>query len=113
QTTMVDVSAKTRKNLDELLEMVLLQADVSELKANPNRRARGTVIEANLDRGRGAVATVLVQNGTLRIGDNLVAGIADCKVRAMFDDQGKPVDAAGPSQPVEVLGWNDVPAAGD
>ena len=113
QTTMVDVSAKTRKNLDELLEMVLLQADVAELQANPKRRARGTVVEANLDRGRGAVATVLVRSGTLRVGDNLVAGIADCKVRAMFDDQGNAVDAAGPSEPVEVLGWNDVPAAGD
>ena len=113
QTTMVDVSAKTSKNLDELLEMVLLQADVADLQANPARHARGTVVEANLDRGRGAVATVLVQNGTLRVGDNLVAGIADCKVRAMFDDQGNSVDSAGPSQPVEVLGWNDVPAAGD
>jgi translation initiation factor IF-2 len=113
QTTMVDVSAKTGQNLEDLLEMVLLQADVAELRANPERRARGTVIEANLDRGRGAVATVLVQNGTLQVGDNLVAGIADCKVRAMFDDQGKPVEGAGPSQPVEVLGWNDVPNAGD
>ena len=113
QTTMVDVSAKTGQHLEDLLEMVLLQADVAELRANPNRRARGTVIEANLDRGRGAVATVLVQNGTLKVGDNLVAGIADCKVRAMFDDQGQSVASASPSEPVEVLGWNDVPAAGD
>jgi len=113
QTTMVDVSAKTGQGLDELLEMVLLQADVAELKANPNRRARGAVIESHLDRGRGAVATVLVQNGTLRVGDSLVAGIADCKVRAMFDDDGNQVTEAGPSMPVEVLGWNEVPAAGD
>jgi translation initiation factor IF-2 len=110
---MVNVSAKQKLNLDELLEMVLLQADVSDLKANPNRKARGAVIEANLDRGRGAVATVLVQAGTLHIGDNLVAGIADCKVRAMFDDQGRPLTEAGPSTPVEVLGWNEVPRAGD
>jgi translation initiation factor IF-2 len=113
QTTMVDVSAKSGENLDELLEMVLLQADVSELQANPDRPAQGAVIEANLDRGRGAVATVLVQTGTLRIGDNLVAGIADCKVRAMFADDGSQVTEAGPSRPVQVLGWSEVPAAGD
>ncbi len=113
QTTMVDVSAKARLNLDELLEMVLLQADVSDLEANPNRGAQGAVIEANLDRGRGAVATVLVQTGTLRVGDNLVAGIADCKVRAMFADDGSQVTEAGPSRPVQVLGWSEVPAAGD
>jgi len=113
QTTMVDVSAKSGQNLDELLEMVLLQADVSELHANPDRPAQGAVIEANLDRGRGAVATVLVQTGTLRIGDNLVAGIADCKVRAMFADDGSQVTEAGPSRPVQVLGWSEVPAAGD
>ncbi|MDP8969263.1 MAG: translation initiation factor IF-2, partial [Actinomycetota bacterium] len=113
QTTMVDVSAKARQNLDELLEMVLLQADVAELKANPERPARGAVIEAHLDRGRGAVATVLVQHGTLRVGDSVVAGIADCKVRAMFDEQGEPVAQAGPSTPVQVLGWNEVPDAGD
>ncbi|MBW3604109.1 MAG: translation initiation factor IF-2 [Actinobacteria bacterium] len=113
QTTMVDVSAKARQNLDELLEMVLLQADVSDLEANPNRPAQGAVIEANLDRGRGAVATVLVQTGTLRVGDNLVAGIADCKVRAMFADDGSQVTEAGPSRPVQVLGWSEVPAAGD
>jgi translation initiation factor IF-2 len=113
QTTMVNVSAKTREGLDDLLEMVLLQADVAELKANPDRPARGAVIEAHLDRGRGAVATVLVQHGTMRVGDALVAGIADCKVRAMFDDDGQPVDQAGPSTPVQVLGWNEVPDAGD
>jgi translation initiation factor IF-2 len=113
QTTMVNVSAKQKTNLDELLEMVLLQADVMDLSANPYRKARGAVVEAHLDRGRGAVATVLVQAGTLRIGDNLVAGSADCKVRAMFDDNGDPVKEAGPSMPVEVLGWNEVPAAGD
>jgi translation initiation factor IF-2 len=113
QTTMVDVSAKSGQNLDELLEMVLLQADVSELRANPDRPAQGAVIEANLDRGRGAVATVLVQTGMLRIGDNLVAGIADCKVRAMFADDGSQVTEAGPSRPVQVLGWSEVPAAGD
>jgi translation initiation factor IF-2 len=113
QTTMVDVSAKTGQNLDELLEMVLLQADIAELEANPDRPAQGAVIEAHLDRGRGAVATVLVQAGTLHIGDSLVAGIADCKVRAMFDDAGQQVTEAGPSKPVQVLGWSDVPAAGD
>jgi translation initiation factor IF-2 len=113
QTTMVEVSAKTKQGLDDLLEMVLLQADVLELQANPNRPARGAVIEAHLDRGRGAVATVLVQAGTLHVGDNLVAGSADCKVRAMFDDNGKPVERAGPSTPAQVLGWNEVPDAGD
>ncbi|HVM00959.1 MAG TPA: translation initiation factor IF-2 [Egibacteraceae bacterium] len=112
-TTMVDVSAKSGQNLDELLEMVLLQADVAELQANPNRRARGAVIEAHLDRGRGPVATVLVQAGTLKVGDTLVAGIADCKVRAMFDDEGQPLTDAGPATPVQVLGWNEVPDAGD
>ncbi len=113
QTTMVNVSAKAGTNLDDLLELVLLQADVAELTANPDRKARGAVIEANLDRGRGAVATVLVQAGTLRIGDNLVAGVADCRIRAMFDADGRPVKVAGPSDPVEVLGWSEVPAAGD
>ncbi|CAN5129267.1 hypothetical protein BH23ACT9_BH23ACT9_32260 [soil metagenome] len=113
QITFVDVSAKTGANLDELLDLILLQADVEETKANPEREARGTVIEANLDRGRGAVATVLVQNGTLRIGDNVVAGVASCKVRAMFDDTGDRVTEAGPAMPVQVLGWSDVPDAGD
>ncbi|WP_336250102.1 translation initiation factor IF-2 [Stomatohabitans albus] len=113
QTTMVDVSALKGTNLDELLDLILLQADVQETKANPNREASGTVIEANLDRGRGAVATVLVRNGTLRQGDNLVAGIASCRVRAMFDDQGERVTEAEPAKPVQVLGWSDVPSAGD
>ncbi|CAN5581445.1 hypothetical protein BH24ACT15_BH24ACT15_02870 [soil metagenome] len=113
QTTFVDVSAMTGANLDELLDLILLQADVEETKANPDREARGTIIEANLDRGRGAVATVLVQNGTLHIGDNVVAGVASCKVRAMFDDTGERVKDAGPAKPVQVLGWSDVPDAGD
>ncbi|MEX2621229.1 MAG: translation initiation factor IF-2 [Egibacteraceae bacterium] len=112
-TTMVNVSAKAGLHLEDLLEMVLLQADLAELQANPDRQARGAVIEAHLDRGRGAVATVLVQAGTLKVGDTLVAGIADCKVRAMFDDEGQPLTTAGPSTPVQVLGWNEVPDAGD
>ncbi|MBR3298800.1 MAG: translation initiation factor IF-2 [Clostridia bacterium] len=112
-TICVEVSAKKRMNLDNLLEMVLLQADVLELKANPNRDARGTIIEAQLDRGRGPVATVLVQNGTLKVGDPIVAGIAYGRVRAMMDDKGRSVKSAGPSCPVEVLGFNEVPSAGD
>ncbi|HWS29144.1 MAG TPA: translation initiation factor IF-2 [Clostridia bacterium] len=113
QTICVSVSAKTGQNLDTLLEMVLLLADVQELKANPNRIARGTIIEAELDKGRGPVATVLVQNGTLKIGDTIVAGTAYGRVRAMMDDKGRRVTTAGPSQPVEVLGFSEVPAAGD
>ena len=109
QTTFVDVSAKTGQHIEDLLEMVLLQADVTELTANPDRDARGTVIEANLDRGRGAVATVLVQQGTLHIGDVLVAGTADGKVRAMFDDDGKTVKVAGPSTPVRGPGLDRRP----
>jgi len=112
-TICVEVSAKKKINLDGLLEMVLLQADVLELKANPNRAARGTIIEAQLDKGRGPVATVLVQNGTLKVGDPIVAGIAYGRVRAMMDDKGRSVKSAGPSQPVEVLGFNEVPSAGD
>ena len=112
-TICVPVSAKTQMGLDTLLEMVLLQADVLELKANPNRLAKGTIIEAQLDKGRGPIATVLVQNGTLRIGDTIVAGTAYGRVRAMMDDKGKRVQEAGPSQPVEVLGFSEVPAAGD
>ncbi len=112
-TICVEVSAKKKINLEGLLEMVLLQADVLELKANPKRAARGTIIEAQLDRGRGPVATVLVQNGTLKVGDPIVAGIAYGKVRAMMDDKGRSVKAAGPSTPVEVLGFNEVPSAGD
>lgn len=112
-TICVPVSAKKRINLDTLLEMVLLQADVLELRANPSRAARGTIIEAELDKGRGPVATVLVQNGTLKIGDPIVAGVAFGRVRAMMDDKGRRVSEAGPSQPVEVLGFGEVPAAGD
>ncbi len=113
QTICVPVSAKTEAGLDTLLEMVLLQADVLELKANPNRLAKGTIIEAKLDKGRGPIATVLVQNGTLKKGDMIVAGTTYGKVRAMIDDRGKFVQKAGPSIPVEVLGFNDVPEAGD
>ena len=112
-TICVPVSAKKRINLDTLLEMVLLQADVLELRANPDRAARGTIIEAELDKGRGPVATVLVQNGTLKIGDPIVAGTAFGRVRAMMDDKGRRVTSAGPSQPVEVLGFGEVPSAGD
>ena len=112
-TICVPVSAKKQINLDQLLEMVLLQADVLELKANPDRLAKGTIIEAQLDKARGPVATVLVQNGTLRKGDTIVAGTAYGRVRAMMDDKGRSVNAAGPSTPVEVLGFNEVPAAGD
>ena len=112
-TIIVPVSAKTQTGLDNLLEMVLLQADVLELKANPNRLAKGAIIEAKLDKGRGPVATVLVQNGTLRKGDPIVAGTAYGHVRAMTDDRGRTVDEAGPSMPVEVLGFGEVPDAGD
>ena len=112
-TITVPVSAKTKMNLNTLLEMVLLQADVLELKANPDRKAKGTIIEAQLDKGRGPVATVLVQNGTLRVGDPIVAGVAFGKVRAMMDDKGRRVKEAGPSMAVEVLGFNEVPSAGD
>ena len=112
-TICVPVSAKTHMGLDNLLEMVLLEADVLELKANPNRLAKGTIIEAELDKGRGPIATVLVQNGTLKVGDTIVAGTAYGRVRAMVDDKGKRVNKAGPSQPVEVLGFSEVPAAGD
>ncbi|SFW20987.1 translation initiation factor IF-2 [Selenomonas ruminantium] len=112
-TIMVPVSAKQQIGIDDLLENVLLVAEVEELKANPNRDARGVIIEAKLDKGRGTVATVLVQNGTLRIGDSVVCGTTYGKVRAMVDDRGNNVKKAGPSVPVEILGLNDVPAAGD
>ncbi|MEL6440013.1 MAG: translation initiation factor IF-2 [Cyanobacteria bacterium J06621_8] len=112
-TTMVPVSALKGENLDELLEMILLLAEVEELSANPDRAAKGTVIEANLDRNRGPVATLLVQNGTLRVGDSIVAGSVLGKVRAMIDDMGAKVEAATPSFAVEILGLNDVPEAGD
>ncbi len=113
ETIMVPVSAITGENLDTLLEMILLVAEVAELSANPNRTAKGTVIEAHLDKAKGAVATLLIQNGTLRVGDNLVAGSVFGKVRAMVDDRGKRVEEATPSFAVEVLGLSDVPAAGD
>jgi translation initiation factor IF-2 len=113
QTVTVEVSAKQRKNLDLLLEMILLVTEISQFKANPKRLANGTVLEAKLDRGRGPVATVLIQNGTLRIGDSFIVGAIYGKVRAMFDDHGRPVLEAPPSTPVEVLGLEDVPQAGD
>jgi len=109
----VDVSAKQRSNIDELLEMILLQADVLELKANPDAPASGVVIEAKLDRGRGPVATVLVQRGTLRVGDALVAGTTHGRVRALINPLGDTVDSAEPADPVEVLGLGSVPSAGD
>ncbi len=112
-TIFVNVSAKKRINIDELLEMVILSADMKELKANPNRHATGTVIEARLDRSRGPIATVLVQNGTLRTGDIIVAGTAVGKVRAMNDEHGKSVKSAGPSVPVEILGLSETPEGGD
>ena len=113
QTIMVPVSAKKKTGIGDLLEMILLVAEVQELKANPNREARGVIIEARLDKGRGPVASVLVQNGTLRIGDFIIAGTACGKVRAMVNDRGENVKKAGPSMPVEVLGLSDVPEAGD
>ena len=112
-TIMVPVSAKKQIGIDDLLEMVLLVAEVKELKANPNRDARGVIVEAKLDKGRGPVATVLVQNGTLRIGDSVICGTTYGKVRAMVNDRGENVKKAGPSVPVEILGLNDVPEAGD
>lgn len=113
ETIMVPVSAIKGENLDTLLEMILLVAEVEELSANPDRSAKGTVIEAHLDKAKGAVATLLIQNGSLRVGDMLVAGSAFGKVRAMVDDRGARVEAATPSFAVEVLGLSDVPAAGD
>ena len=112
-TMFVDVSARNGTNIDELLEAVTLTADVLELTANPNKEARGVAIEANLDKGRGAVCTVLVQSGTLRVGDAIVAGVAHGRVRAMFDENGQAVKEACPSRPVQVLGLSTVPRAGD
>lgn len=112
-TVFVPVSAKKKEGIDQLLEMVLLVAEINELKANPNRPARGIVVEAELDKGRGPVATVLVQKGTLKIGDNLVIGSVYGKVRAMFDDKGRKIKEAPPSTPVEVLGLASVPEPGD
>ena len=112
-TIFVPVSAHTGEGIDNLLEMILLTAEVSELKANPKRRARGLVIEAELDKGKGPVATILVQKGTLHVGDFIAAGASSGKVRAMMDDKGRRVKEAGPSTPVEVLGLSDVPNAGE
>jgi translation initiation factor IF-2 len=113
QTVMVPVSAKKRQNLDQLLEMILLSSDILELKANPRRPASGTVLEAKLDRGRGPVATVLVQDGSLSVGDNFIAGPVVGRVRALIDDRGRPVKSAGPATPVEVLGLTSLPQPGD
>ena len=112
-TAFVPVSAKTGEGIEDLLEMILLTAEVSELKANPNRAARGLVIEAQLDKGKGPVATILVQKGTLHVGDFIAAGACSGKVRAMMDDKGRRVKEAGPSTPVEILGLGDVPNAGE
>ena len=112
-TVFAPVSAKSGEGIKELLDLVLLSADILELKSNPKRKARGLVIEAELDKGRGSVATVLVQKGTLHVGDFISAGACHGKVRAMIDDKGKPVKEAGPSTPVEILGLNDVPNAGE
>lgn len=113
QNIFVEVSAKKRIGIEHLLEMILLQADVMELKANPDKHARGTIIEAKLDRGRGPVATILVQSGSLRIGDAFIAGSHAGKVRALIDDTGRRISEAGPSTPVEVIGFSDVPSSGD
>lgn len=113
ETISVPVSAHTQEGIDTLLEMIVLVSEMQELKATPNKQGKGTIIEAKLDKGRGPVATVLVQNGTLRVGDYVIAGTAQGRVRAMTDDKGKSVKKAGPSTPVEVLGFSDVPEAGD
>ena len=113
QTVFVDVSAKKRQNLDSLLEMILLVTDIGELKANPKRSASGTVLEAKLDRGRGPVATILVQDGTLHVGDTFIAGPVVGRVRALIDDRGRQAKSAGPSTPVEVLGLTGLPQPGD
>jgi translation initiation factor IF-2 len=109
----VDVSAKSNLNLDALLDTILVVADLEELKGDPTGRARGTVLEAHLDKGRGPVATVLVQKGTIEVGDALIAGTAYCRIRAMQDENGREVEVAGPSKPVQILGWSHVPSAGD
>jgi translation initiation factor IF-2 len=109
----VDVSAKAHSNLESLLDTILLVADVEELKGDPIGRARGVVLEAHLDKGRGPVATVLVQRGTLDVGDTLVSGTTWAKIRAMLDENGQPVKQAGPSKPVQILGWSATPNAGD
>jgi len=109
----VPVSAHTKEGIDSLLEMVLLTAEMLELKANANRNGKGTVVESKLDKGRGAVATLLVQNGTINVGDSIIVGTTYGRIRAMFDDKGKKIKSAGPSIPVEILGLSEVPAAGD
>lgn len=109
----VEVSAKKKIGIEHLLEMILLQSEIMELKANPLKPARGPIIEAKLDKGRGPIATILIQSGTLRVGDAIVAGTASGKVRALIDDTGKRIDSAGPSTPVEVIGFSEVPSAGD
>ncbi|MHB8035776.1 translation initiation factor IF-2 [Clostridium botulinum] len=112
-TICVPVSAHTKEGIDDLLEMILLSSEILELKANPNRKAKGTVVEAKLDKGRGAVATLLIQNGTLRVGDSIVVGSTYGRIRAMFNDKGRNIKSAGPSTPVEILGLSEVPEAGD
>jgi len=112
-TIVVPVSAHTGEGVDELLEMILLQAETMELRANPNRLGRGVIVEAKLDKARGPLATVLLQNGTLRVGDNIVAGMASGRVRALINDKGEKVKEAGPSMPVEIMGFDEVPSAGD
>ena len=109
----VELSARTGKNVDQLLEKILLEAEILDLKANPNRTARGAVVEAELDKGKGIIGTVLVQKGTLRIGDSFICGIWSGKVRAMFDERGKRVEVAKPSQPVQITGFDGIPQAGD
>ena len=113
ETICVPVSAVTGQGVNELLEMILLQADMLQLQANPNRLGRGVIIEAKLDKARGPLATVLLQNGTLHVGDSIIAGLASGKVRALINDKGERVNEAGPSMPVEIMGFDDVPSAGD
>ena len=113
ETICVPVSAKTGAGVDELMEMILLQADMLQLRANPNRLGRGVIIEAKLDKARGPLATVLMQNGTLHVGDSIIAGMASGRVRAMINDRGERVDEAGPATPVEIMGFDEVPSAGD
>jgi translation initiation factor IF-2 len=113
KTVTVEVSAKKKQNIDLLLEMILLVTDIGELKANPKRNASGAVLEAKLDKGRGPVATILVQDGTLHVGDTFIAGPIVGRVRALIDDRGRPVKSAGPSTPVEVLGLTGLPQPGD
>src|SRR5207244_4136646 len=113
QTIFIATSAKTGSGIDHLLEMTALQAEVLDLKANPNRAARGVIVESRLDRGRGAIATALIQSGTLKEGDVVVVGAHSGRVRALLDAAGKKVKSAGPSDPVEILGLSGVPSAGD